>query len=332
MKMDIKRRSFLTLLAGTAAASAWPLAARAQQQAMPVIGYLSPRSPDTSASLVAAFRQGLATTGYAEGRNVIIDFKWANNQVDRLPALAAELVRRPVSVIAAFATVSAHTAKAATTTIPIVFGTGDDPIRAGIVTSFNRPTGNVTGITFASAMLGGKRLELLRVLAPKAEQIALFVDPKAPESVFLSEDVLEAARSRGWRIRSINTSTNSEIEEAFKILVNERIGAVLISGGPFLGSQIGLLVALAARHAIPVMYQTREFPLAGGLISYGARITDMYRDVGIYTGRILRGDKPTDLPVTQPTRYELVINLITARAQGIEIPPMLLALADEVVE
>jgi putative tryptophan/tyrosine transport system substrate-binding protein len=326
---QLKRREFITCLGG---AAAWPLAARAQQSVMPVIGFLNARSATDTVGLAAAFRQALNEVGFVDGRNVAIEYRWASNQVDQLPALAAELVGRPATVIAAFSTVSARAAKAATTTIPIVFLTGDDPVKTGIVTSLSRPGGNITGVTFVSAMLGSKRLQLLRALAPKAELIAVLVDPNTPESVNHTKDVEDAARAIGQQLAVLNAATASEIDLAFASLMQQRAGALVVSGSPNFLTRRDQLVTLMTRHKVPTMYGNREFVAAGGLISYGASILDSYRQAGLYVGRILRGDKPADLPVVQPTRFELVLNLKTAKALGLELSPTLLALADEVIE
>jgi putative ABC transport system substrate-binding protein len=326
----MRRREFMTLLGG---AAAWPLAARAQQgERMPAIGFLSIRSDDDVSEIVAAFRQGLNETGYIEGRNVAIEYRWAANQVDRLPGLVTELVRRPVSAIAAFGTVPAQTAKAASSTIPIVFLTADDPIMVGLVANLHRPGGNVTGVSFVSAMLGSKRLELLRTLAPAADMIGMLVDPASTESQNQAKDVQEAARVLGQRVVVVNAGNASEINTAFSTLAQQRAGALLVSGSPTFASERKLLMALATRYALPTMYATLEYSKAGGLISYGASITDSYRQAAIYVGRILKGDRPTDLPVLQPTKFELIINLKTAKSLGIEVPDKLLALADEVIE
>jgi putative tryptophan/tyrosine transport system substrate-binding protein len=327
----MKRREFITLLGG--AAAAWPLAARAQQSAMPVIGFLSIRSADDASSdPVTAFRQGLNEAGYVLGRNVAIEYRWAANQLDRLPPFVTELVHRPVSVIAAFGTEPAQAAKAASTTIPIVFLTADDPVTVGIVASLNRPVGNVTGVTFVSAMLGAKRLELLRMLVPKTDVIAVLVDPKSTESQNQSRGVHEAARALGQEVVVLNAGTASEIATAFTTLVQQGVGALLVSGSPTFGSQRNQIVVLCARHSLPTLFSTREYSAAGGLISYGASISDSYRQAAIYVGRILKGDRPSDLPVLQPTKFELVINLKTAKALNLQIPDKLLALADEVIE
>jgi putative ABC transport system substrate-binding protein len=326
----MKRRDFISILGG--AAATLPLAARAQQQTLPVIGFMSGRSADAGSVVAAAFRQGLQETGYVADRNVAIEYRWADNQVDRLPAIAAELVGRPVSVIAVFGTVPTRTAKAATTIIPIVFMTADDPVAVGLVASLNRPGENVTGVSFVSATLGTKRLEMLRALAPKTDLIAVLLDPNSSESQNQSKDVQEAARALGQRLVVLNAGTASEIDTVFTALVQQRVGALLVSGSPTFGSRHKQLVALATRHTLPTMYATREYTTAGGLISYGASILDAYRQAAIYVGRILKGDRPSDLPVLQPTKFELVINVKTARALGLEVPDKLLALADEVIE
>ena len=325
----MKRREFITLLGG---AAAWPWSARAQQPAMPVIGFLNPRSATDTVGLTAAFRQALNEVGFVDGRNVAIEYRWASNQVDQLPALAAELVGRPAAVIAAFSTVGALAAKRATKTIPIVFLTSDDPVKVGIVASLARPGGNITGVSFVSATLGTKRFQLLHVLAPMADLIAMLMDPNSPESVNQSEDVQDAARALGQKLVMLPASTPEAIDLAFASLMQQRAGALLVSGGPSFLTRREQLITLAARHKIPTIYPNREYPMAGGLISYGANISDSYRQAGLYVGRVLRGDKPADLPVMQPTRFELVLNLKTAKALGVDVPPMLLALADEVIE
>jgi putative ABC transport system substrate-binding protein len=325
----MNRREFITLLGG---AAAWSVAARAQQPTMPSIGFLSLRSGDDVSGIVAAFRQGLKETGYFEDRNVAIEYRWAANQVDRLPSLVTELVRRPVSVIAAFGTVPAQAAKAGSTGIPIVFLTADDPVAVGLIANLNRPGGNVTGVTFVSAILGAKRLELLRALAPGTNTIGMLVDPHSTESQNQARDVQEAARALGQRLVVANASTASELETAFESLAQERIDSLLVSGSPAFGTRRNQLAALAARYRVPTMYATSEYSKAGGLISYGASITESYREAAIYVGRILKGDRPSELPVMQPTKFELIINLRTAKALGLEVPDKVLALADEVIE
>jgi putative ABC transport system substrate-binding protein len=327
----MRRRAFITLLGG--AAASWPLAARAQQAALPVIGFLSIRAPDdVSRPLAAAFRRGLSETGYVEARNVVIEYYWMEGQTERLPVIATELARRPVSVIVAISTLSALAAKAATTTIPVVFMTGDDPVMAGIVASLNRPGGNVTGVTFVSATLGAKRLGLLREVVPNVKTIAVLVDQNSAESQSSLRDVQDAARSLGQQLAVLNVGTDGDIDAAFTALAHQRAGALLATGSSFISSRRDRLIALAARDAVPAIYQIRDFPAAGGLISYGASLSDAYHQVGAYAGRILKGAKPAELPVLQPTKFALVINLKTAKALGLDVPPTLLAIADEVIE
>jgi ABC-type uncharacterized transport system substrate-binding protein len=324
----MRRRQFITLLGSTAAT--WPLAARAQQPAMPVIGFLNARSATDTVGLAAAFRQALNEVGFVDGGNIAIEYRWASNQFDQLPALAAELVGRPAMVIAAFSTAAALAAKNATTTIPIVFVTSDDPIKAGIVTSLSRPGGNVTGVTFLQ--LGGKRLQLLRALAPKADLIAVLVDPNSPESVNQANEIQDAARALGQKLLIVNAGTVGEIDAAAASLTQKGAGALIVSGSPTFLTNRADISALMTRYRIPAMYGVRQAVAVGGLISYGASISDSYRQAGSYVGRILRGAKPADLPVLQPTRFELVINLKAAKALGLEVPPTLIALADEVIE
>ena len=325
----MRRREFITLLGG--AAVSWPLGSHAQQPVIPVVGFLSGRSPAESAGVVAAFRKGLLETGYADPDNVIIDFRWAGERFDRLPALASELIHRPVAVIAALGG-SAAAAKAATTTIPIVFGTGQDPVETGLVASLNRPGGNVTGATFLSGHLGAKRLGLLRELAPGAEVIALLVDPDKPVGRVQIRDVQEAARALGQSLVVLDGGSDEKIEAAFAALAPQRVGALLVGADPFFDTRRERLVALAAQHRVPAIYLFREYALAGGLMSYGTSVTDMYRLVGLYVGRVLKGEKPADLPVVQVTKFEFVINLKTAKALGVKISDNLLSLADEVIE
>jgi ABC-type uncharacterized transport system substrate-binding protein len=324
----MRRRSFITLLGG--AAVIWPLGVRAQQQ-WPVIGFLNGSSAWESAHIVAAFRHGLSEIGYVEGRNVVIDYRWAEGRYDRLPVLAADLVRRQVAVIASNspATIAA---KAATTTIPIVFSSGGDPIKLGFVASLNRPGGNVTGVSFFSAKLEAKRLGILRELVPTAAMIAVLLNPKFPDVEAQSQEVQEAARSLALQIRILRASTERDLDTTFATLAELRAGGLLVGADPFLYSRRDYIVELATRHAIPTIYEQREFAVAGGLMSYGTNITDAYRQVGIYTGRVLKGEQPADLPVVQSTRFEFVINLKTAKALGLEVPDRLLVAADEVIE
>ena len=328
----MRRREFITFLGG--AATAWPLAARAQQPSMPVIGLLYPTSPDMNADRLRGFRQGLKDTGYVEGENVAIEYRWAENQMDRLPALAAELVRRQVSVIAATGGLdSALAAKTATTTIPIVFSVTEDPVRLGLVASLARPGGNLTGINIFTGELGAKRLGLLRELVPAATRVAVLVNPaNAANAESTESDVAAAARTMGLQIQIFKASTTREIDAAFVTFVRERPDALLVSGDPFFRTRRVQLANLASHHSIPATYALRDYAEAGGLMSYGSNLTDSYRQVGVYTGRILKGAKPADLPVVQASKFELVINAQTARMLGLSVPPTLLATADEVIE
>jgi putative ABC transport system substrate-binding protein len=324
----MRRRELMLLLGG---AAAWPLAARAQQKAMPVIGYLSSFSPLNP--FVAAFRQGLSEVGYVEAQNLTIEYRWAENRYERLPALAADLVGRKVDVIAASGgDLSSRAAKSATSTIPIVSIIGGDPVAAGLVASLAQPGGNLTGVSFLDVELTPKRLELLSELVPQASVIALLVNPSDPNAERIMRDAQEAARGRGVQLLILKASTESEIDAAFATLVELRAGALLVGADPFFLTRREQLVALASRQAIPAIYSLRNFAASGGLISYGTSITSIYRQVGIYAGKILDGAKPADLPVQQPTTFELVINLKTAAALGLTVPQAILARADEVIE
>jgi putative tryptophan/tyrosine transport system substrate-binding protein len=332
MASHIGRREFLATLGG--AAAAWPLAARAQQgSAMPVVGYLSARSRDDTSHLIAAFQHGLAESGYVEGRNVTIEYHFAIGQYDRLPAMATELVRRPVAVIAATGGEPAvQAAKAATSTIPIVFATGVDPVKQGLVASFNRPGGNVTGIVLFAAQLEPKRLGLLRDVAPQASTVGILLNPSFPASERQLLDIQEAARHLNLAIHVLRANTDREIDAAFETITQQRIPALAVAGSPFFDTRRDKLVALTARNAVPTMFQFREFVEAGGLMSYGADISEAYRQVGVYTGRVLKGASPGDLPIIQATKFEFVINLKTARALGVKVSDNLLSLADKVIE
>jgi putative tryptophan/tyrosine transport system substrate-binding protein len=326
----MRRREFITLLGG--AAAAWPLMARAQQPAMPVIGLLSALAEKQASQQMVMFRRGLSEVGFVEGQNIAIEYRWADGQYDRLPTIAAELVRRPVTLIAAQAPPAALAARAVTTTIPIVFVVGFDPIAAGLVTSFNRPGGNATGMTLITGPLGQKRLEILRELAPKAAVIAMLVNPISPDAVPEIRDVQATAQAIGLQLKMFNASAPSELDAAFAAIAEQRPDALLIGSDPFLLIRREELVALVARLRVPAVYPFREFAAAGGLVSYGTNIASAYRQAGIYAGRILKGAIPADLPVMQPTTFELVINLKTAKALGLDIPPILHARSDEVIE
>jgi putative ABC transport system substrate-binding protein len=332
MTGHVGRREFITLLGGTAAA--WPLAARAQQAAVPVIGFLSSASADVYAIRLRAFRQGLKEAGYVEGQNVEIEYRWGEGHNDRLPAFAAELVRREVTVIAAAGgTPSALAAKAATATIPIVFGVAVDPVEVGLVASLNRPGGNLTGVTNLNAEVGPKRLELLHELLPAATIIAVLVDPTSPTlaEAFL-RDLQAAARALGVRLHVLHATSERDFDAVFATLIQLRASALIIGPGILFVARSEQLAVLAARHAVPTVFQYRPFAAAGGLLSYGSNETEFYRLVGIYAGRILKGEKPADLPVQQSTKVELIINLKTARALSLTIPLPLLGRADEVIE
>jgi putative ABC transport system substrate-binding protein len=326
----VKRREFITLLGG---AAAWPLAARAQQPGMPVMGFLDSGSRIANAHLVAAFRQGLNETGYAEGQDVAIEYRWAEGDYNRLPALAADLVRRQVSVIVATGgEPSGRAAKAATTTIPIVFDSTSSPVELGWVTSLNRPGGNMTGVNQMVGELVRKELGLLHELILQAQVIAMLVDPNFPSTESVVTNAQTAAGALGRNLQVLTAGGEQDFDTVFTTLVQQRTSALFVAPAPFFYRQRDRIIALAARHAIPTLYVRREFAAAGGLMSYGTSLADTYRQVGIYAGRVLKGAKPADLPVVQPTRFDLVINLKTAKALGLEIPPMLLARADEVIE
>jgi putative ABC transport system substrate-binding protein len=325
----VKRREFITLLGGTAAT--WPIAARAQQPAIPVIGFMSARSPEDSGHLLAAFRRGLAEGGYVEGQNVSIEFRWAHGQYDLLPTMAADLVSRRVSVLVAVGgDPSPRAAKRATSTIPIVFGVGGDPISEGLVESFNRPGGNATGDTLYTNMMEPKRLGVLRDLVPGVPLIGVLLNPSfAPYQL---PQIEEAARGIDQRILIVKASTDEELAAAFAALVAARVGALLVAADPYFDTRRDRIVEFAKDERLPAIYQFREYAVAGGLLSYGVSVTEGYRQRGIYTARVLKGEKPADLPVLQPSKFELVINLKTAKALGVNISDNLLSLADEVIE
>ena len=330
MAIDIRRRKLVTLLGG--AAASWPIAAWAQQPAMPVIGFLNAASRETYARMLAAFRQGLNETGYVDGRSVAIEYRWAEGQYDRVPAMAAELVERQVAVIAATGTPAMLAAKAATTTIPIVFTTGTDPMQLGIVASLRRPGGNVTGVTTLNEEVNPKRLELARELVPGTSTVALLINPTNPETENELRGTQAAASALGLQLHILHASTERDFDKVFVALHQMPAVLVISSNDPFLISRGQQLAALTVRHSVPTIFQFREFVAAGGLMSYGGSITDAYRQAGIYAGRILKGEKPRDLPVQQSAKIELIINLKTAKALGLALPTALLVRADEVIE
>jgi len=324
----MRRREFITLVGG---AAVWPLAARAQQPALPIVGFLRSEPLGDAMHLVAAFRAGLKEAGFTEDQNVTIELRSAEGHADRLTALVAELIHRPVAVIVANS-LAAVAAATATSRVPIVFATGTDPVRDHLVTSLNHPGGNVTGVVFFASNVAAKRLELLRQLVPTAMTIAVLVKPNTPETEAERRDVLAAAQATGQQLLLFDASTEPEIGTAFKDAAQRGAGALLVGSGPFFNSQREYIVSMAARYALPAMFNIAEAVAAGGLISYGTSLTDAYRQAGIYAGRILKGEKPADLPVMQPTKFDLIINLKTAKALGLTVPPNLLALADEVIE
>jgi putative ABC transport system substrate-binding protein len=325
----MRRRDFITLVGG---AATWPVAAHAQQATTPLIGFLSSRSPNESEALVAAFRQGLAEAGYVEGQNVHLAFRWAEGRYDRLPELAAELIKSQVAVIASVGgSVSALAAKSATRTIPIV-AVASDPVKAGLVASFNRPGGNITVVSSSSTLLSTKRLGLLRELVPTAASVGAMLNPKFPDSATQLEDFEEAARAVGQQIRVVNASSEQEIDAAFASFSQQGIGGLVSGGDPFFDTRRDQIIALAARYAVPTIYPQRAYTVAGGLISYAPSFSEAYRQAGIYAGRVLKGEKPANLPVVQVTKFELVINLKTAKALGLKVPVSMQLLADEVIE
>jgi putative tryptophan/tyrosine transport system substrate-binding protein len=325
----LRRREFITLIGG---AATWPLAARAQQPGMPVIGFLNAARPEAVAHLLAVFRKGLAQAGYIEGRNVAIEYRWAEGRYDRMPAMAAELVRRQVAVIVASPTPPALVAKAATATVPIVFGVTDDPVKLGLVTSLARPDGNATGVYFFLSDLGAKQLGLLRELVPAASRIALLVNPDNANAEAVIREMAGAASSIGVQIEVMRAGDIPAIDAAFPAFVRDKVDALVVGADPFFFSRRAQLATLATRHAIPAVFTVRDFPEAGGLMSYGTSLTEVFNQLGVYVGRILGGAKPTDLPVVQSTKFDFIINLTTAKALGLTVPDTVLARADEVIE
>jgi len=324
----VTRRRSIAVAGVTASLIAWPLAAQAQQR-LPVVGFVGITTPETSTRLLIAFREGLRSSGFSEGRNVTIEYRWAQSRLDRVPELAADLVGRNVTaIVACCGTPTVLRVKAATSTIPIVFHMGDDPVRVGVVESLNRPGGNITGVSFLTIVSGTKRLELLNALVPKATAVGLLVNPDNPGATTTMDDLRAAAATLGLKLHAVSANTARGIEEAFASMAQQHVGALFIAPDTLFRVQLAQIVALEARHAIPTMYATREFAEAGGLISYGADIIEAYRQVGAYAGRILKGTKPADLPVMQSTKFELVLNLKTAKSLGIAVPDKLLALAD----
>jgi putative ABC transport system substrate-binding protein len=325
----LKRRKFITLMGG---AAAWPVAARAQQAAMPLIGFLATSSPETNVERLRAFHLGLKETGHVEGDNVTVLYRWAEGHVDQLPGLAADLARRQPAVLATFGNAPAFAAKAATTTVPVVVAVSEDPVRSGLVASLARPGGNLTGVNFLTAELAAKRLEMLRELVPGAMKVAVLVDPAVPPTATTLREVEAAAGAMGMRIQVLNASNSGEINAAFATLARERSDALFVAPGFLFSSRRVQVVHLATLHKVPAAYTLRDFPEIGGLMSYGTSVTDAYRQIGLYTGRILKGAKPADLPIAQSSKFELVINAETARMLGLAVTPMLLARADEVIE
>jgi len=326
----MRRREFIAYIGG---AAAWPLAARAQQPGMPVVGFLNPGLPEPSSFLVVAFREGLEKEGYVEGQNVTVEYRWASGHYNELQTLASDLVRRhAVAIAATGGSISAQAAKAATATIPIVFNVGEDPIKLGLVASFNRPGGNITGVNTLSPALESKRLGLLRELVPQAAIVAVLLNPSNPDADLQRRDIQAAASAIGQDLRTFDVGNESDIETAFAALVRQRADALLVGSDVFLTNRREQIVALAARYAVPTIYSFRSFAESGGLMSYSTNLVEVYRQVGFYVGRILKGEKPANLPIVQPTKFELVINLKTAKALGLEVPLHLQQIADEVIE